>query len=127
MESSELIFFRSIYFVVFLGYPPHYCLGTSFNREYAFPFWTRSIEKSIPKKPFREIASPSVIFFLRHVSFLQIRLQTLADCYVGFLFVLKQNPDSSVSYEQFKSNLVDVPTYMRHVVALRLAQQVRFP
>jgi hypothetical protein len=38
-----------------------------------------------------------------------------------------KNPDSSVSYEQFKSNLVDVPTYMRHVVALHLAQQGRFP
>ena len=43
----------------------------------------------------------------------------------GFVFV--QNPDSSVLYEQFKSNLVDVPTYMRHVVALHLAQQGRFP
>ena len=43
----------------------------------------------------------------------------------GFVFV--QNPDSSVLYEQFKSNLVDVPAYMRHVVALHLAQQGRFP
>lgn len=44
----------------------------------------------------------------------------------GFVFVLKQKTDSSVLYEQFKSNLVD-PSDMRHVVALLLAQQVRFP
>ena len=71
----------------------------------------------------QKTSSPFVIF--RHSSFLPSS-DSKRWLIVMWGFVFVQNPDSSVLYEQFKSNLVD-PSYMRHVVALLLAQQVRFP